>query len=304
MEDLQAAEGFARIALLDDAVDALVASEDLKRRYLDQTNAVLRLYKAVLPDKSARAFVREVSPLQVIAEKIRALTPPADISGVMERVEDLLDRSIATEGYVLPEPSDEDQLIDLSSIDFEALAKRFGGRTHTVNEVLKGAVANKLARMVCENRARMDFLERFQQLIDEYNSGSMNAEEFFRQLVEFAEGLNEEDKRAVSEQLNEEELALFDILTRPRIEMTSADRERVKAAARALLTTLKSEKLVLDWRKRQQSRADVKVTIEKVLDDMLPPAYTSEVFEEKTSAVFQHVYEAYYGAGQSIYAAG
>ena len=63
------------------------------------------------------------------------------------------------------------------------------------------------------------------------------------------------------------------------------------------------EKLVLDWRKRQRSRAEVRVTIEKMLDRGLPETYTRELFQEKTEAVFQHVYESYYGAGRGIYAA-
>ena len=66
---IQAAEGFSRVGLLDDAVEALVASEEIKLRYLDLTNTVLRLYKAVLPDPAAREFAAEVSPLQVIADK-------------------------------------------------------------------------------------------------------------------------------------------------------------------------------------------------------------------------------------------
>ena len=60
---------------------------------------------------------------------------------------------------------------------------------------------------------------------------------------------------------------------------------------------------MLDWRKRQQARAEVRVTIEKLLDHGLPRAYTPELFEQKTAAVFQHVYDAYYGAGRSVYAA-
>ena len=44
------------------------------------------------------------------------------------------------------------------------------------------------------------------------------------------------------------------------------------------------------------------MTIEKVLDEGLPRAYTPELFEEKATAVFQHVYDAYYGAGNSVYA--
>ena len=60
---------------------------------------------------------------------------------------------------------------------------------------------------------------------------------------------------------------------------------------------------MLDWRKRQQSRAAVKVTIEKVLDQGLPAAFAPELFKAKTEAVFQHVYDCYYGDGRSVYTA-
>jgi type I restriction enzyme R subunit len=304
---IKSTEGFTRIGLLDDAVEALVTSEEIKRRYLDLANTVQRLYKAVLPDPTARDFAAEVMPVQVIADKIRALTPPADISLIMNQVEDLLDHSIATEGYIIREPSapyDDEHWIDLSNIDFEKLTEKFKtSRKRTVNEKLKGTVAQKLMAMVRLNRTRMDYLERFQAMIDAYNAGSINAEEFFQQLVDFAQSLNEEEQRGVGEQLNEEELALFDLLTKPQVEMSKTDREKVKITARALLSTLKESKLVLDWRKRQQTRADVRVTIEKLLDQGLPRVYTPELFEQKTTAVFQHVYDAYYGAGRSIYAA-
>jgi type I restriction enzyme R subunit len=305
LEAVQAADGFDRVGLLDDAVEALVTSEGIKRRYLDLANAVQRLYKAVLPDPSAREFAVEVTPIQIIARKIRALTPPADISQVMQQVEGLLDQSIAAEGYIIqeaPPAFGDGRSIDLIRIDFEALAEKFAsGRRRTFNEELKGTVAQKLMAMVRLNRTRMDYLERFQTMIDEYNAGSLNAEEFFQQLVVFAKSLNEEERRGVGEQLNEEELALFDLLTKPQIEMSNADRDKVKATARELLATLKAGKLVIDWRKRQQARAEVRVTIEKMLDQGLPRAYTPELFEQKATAVFQHVYDAYYGAGRSVY---
>ena len=302
---IKAATGFERIALIDDAVEALAAPDNIKRRYLDLANAVYRLYKAVLPDTAARELVADVTPLIVLAGKIRDLTPPADIALVMQQVEELLDISIAAEGYVIRDAahSDGGNVINLSDINFEALAEKFKtGRKRTENEKLKGAVARKLMTLVRQNRTRMDYLEKFKKMIDAYNAGSLNAEEFFRQLVVFAQDLNEEDQRHVREQLDIEELALFDILTKPAIAMTDAERDKVKATARALLDTLKAGKLVLDWRKRQQARAEVRVTIETLLDDGLPRAYTPELFDAKTEAVFQHVYDAYYGAGQSVYA--
>ena len=298
-----------RIKLLDDAVEALLASEDTKRHFLNLASQVKRLYKAILPEPTAQEFVDEARPTQIIAEKIRALIPPADISDVMKSMEDLLDHSIATEGYVIGEGGGDDadyrdgRPLDLSSIDFEKLAQRFKtGRRHTLNERFKGLVEQKLKEMVRFNRTRMDYMEKYQAMINAYNAGSLNAEELFQQLSAFANSLNKEEQRKVSEQLSEEELAIFDLLTKPNIEMSDADKNKVKATSRDLLSKLKAEKLVLDWRKRQQTRAAVLITIRDLLAENLPPAFTP-VFEQKTSAVYRHVYDAYYGRGQSIYAA-
>jgi len=51
----------------------------------------------------------------------------------------------------------------------------------------------------------------------------------------------------------------------------------------------------------QQSRADVQVTIETVLDKELPRTYNPDIFKEKCDNVYQHIYDSYYGAGRSVY---
>ena len=302
---IEAAEGFERIGRLDDAVEALVGTDGLKRRFLDLANNVQRLYKAVLPDPAARAAQAECSLIRVLADKIRALSPPVDITDVMQQVEDLLDSSIDAEGYVIRETSEAfgmDHLVDLSGIDFEALKAKFErGRRHTEVERIKGAIGRQLQKMVRLNRSRMDYLERFQRMIDDYNAGSLNVEEFFRRLMEFAQNLNQEEQRAVGEQLTEEELAVFDLLTKPEMDLTAKERTQVKKTAHELLETLKREKLVIDWRKRQQARAEVRVTIETLLDRGLPEAYTPEIYQKKSDAVFQHVYDCYFGADKSVY---
>nr|WP_199306776.1 DEAD/DEAH box helicase family protein [Anabaena sphaerica] len=76
--------------------------------------------------------------------------------------------------------------------------------------------------------------------------------------------------------------------------------DKVKQVARELLEILKREKLVLDWRKRQQTRAGVEVTIKDILDK-LPPSYSIEVYEKKCLEVYQHIYENYSERGISIY---
>jgi type I restriction enzyme R subunit len=150
------------------------------------------------------------------------------------------------------------------------------------------------------NKSRMNYLDKFQQMIDEYNAGSRNVEIFFADLIEFAQELNLEDKRAIAEKMTEEELAIFDFLTKPDITLSEKEKLEIKKVAKELLSTLKQEKLVLDWRRRQQTKAAVKVAIEEALDQ-LPESYSTDVYQRKCQEVYQHVYESYSEAGRSIY---
>jgi type I restriction enzyme, R subunit len=109
-----------------------------------------------------------------------------------------------------------------------------------------------------------------------------------------------EDKRAISKKFTEEELAIFDFLTKPDINLTEKEKHEIKKVAKELLLTLKQEKLVGDWRRRQQTKAAVKVAIEEALDQ-LPDSYSTEAYHRKCQEVYQHVYECYSEAGRSIY---
>lgn len=67
--------------------------------------------------------------------------------------------------------------------------------------------------------------------------------------------LTEEEQRGIAEGLTEEELAVFDLLTRPTPKLTKAQEAAVKRAAKDLLGRLKDEKLVLDWRQGHSTRS-------------------------------------------------
>jgi len=308
IEVIQEASGFEKVALLDDARDHLVRDDDTKAEFLSHASYVNRLFKAVLPDKEASQYATDASTFGVLAKKIRALEPEPDIEGVMGDIEEILDDSIATEGYVIDVPTgseDDDRFVDLGKIDFEKLQETFGNHKSAASQRARSIIRRRVNGLVEKNRTRMDYLERFEDLISDYNAGSLNQEEFLRQLQEFSARLDDEEERHVREGLSEEELAIFDLLTKPDMELTRDERDQVKQASRDLISRLKEEKLKIDWRKHQQTRADVQVTIERTLDNELPiDPYDQEVFMEKCNAVFQHISESYAGPDENVYAAG
>lgn len=297
------AQGFEKVAKLDDAVEQLIANEETKNSFLSQARIVSRVYRAILPDPDANELAPDAVLISVIAQKIKALAPPVDISEVMQQVEELLDRSLAPVPYIIKEDDDQ-PLHDLSQIDFEKLKEKFNqGRKRTEAEKLRALLSMKLETMLTENPTRKDFMEKFQKLIDAYNSGSLNIEVFFKELVDLTADLQVEDQRAIRENLSEEELALFDILTKPVPELAEKERAQVKKVCKELLETLKAEKLVLDWRKKDRARSDVRRTLEIVFDRGLPESYDEGIYNEKCEMAFHHIFTSYYGAGESVYSA-
>jgi len=296
-----AAGSLERLQRIEDALNALISPDPVRRDFLGHERLVATLYRAVKPDPAALAFAGRVACIGTIADAIRAkLNPnPADISGVMGDINALLDESIT--GMSIREQGPP--ALDLSKIDFEALAKRFreSKRKNTDLEVLKAAIRAQLEKLIELNHTRADFVEKFEALIESYNAGSRSIEELFEELVKLSRNLSEEQQRHVRENMTEEELVIFDILTRPAPELTTDERAEVKKIARELLNRLK-QLLVLNWRQKAAARSQLKLAIEDALDSGLPRAYTPDLYRQKCSAVFEHVYESYPERNAGVYA--
>ncbi|MCX6914803.1 MAG: DUF3387 domain-containing protein, partial [Verrucomicrobia bacterium] len=291
-----------RLQRMDEAVNALISPDPLRREFFGHERLVGTLYGAVKPDPTALEFAGRVACVAAIADAIRAkLNPnPADISGVLGGINQLLDASITGVGMsAKPAP-----VMDLSKIDFEALRRRLKESKHknTDLEVLKAAIRAQLEKLIRLNKTRTDFQEQFEELVESYNAGSRNIEVLFEELAKFSRNLSEEQQRHVRENMTEEELVIFDILIRPAPDLSADERSEVKKVAKLLLERIKAL-LVLDWRKRQSSRAGVEDAIKGLLDAGLPRVYSPELYQKKCSAVFEHVYESYADQGDNIYVA-
>jgi type I restriction enzyme R subunit len=291
-----------RLQRMDDAVNALISPDPLRREFLGYERIVSTLYGAVKPDPVALEFAGRAACLAAIADAIRTkLNPnPADITEVMGDIGKLLDASITG----VDMPAKPAPVMDLSKIDFKALRSRFKESKHknTDLEVLKAAIRAQLEKLISLNKTRADFAEKFEELIESYNQGSQSIEGLFEELLKLSRNLNQEQERHVRENMTEEELVIFDILTRPAPELSADERAEVKKVARELLNKMKLL-LVLNWRQKSTARSQLKLTIEDVLDTGLPRTYTPELYRQKCSALFEHVYECYPERDTGIYAA-
>jgi type I restriction enzyme R subunit len=188
-----AAGGMERIEAIDGAVNALISPDGLRNDFLGRQRLVQMLYTALKPDRAAVEFSGINALLVLLASSIRErLNPdgPPDISGVMADITQLLDASItgvAIQQRGLPP-------MDLSQIDFQALAEKFkqSKRKNIDLETLKAQIAARLNQLVQLNPTRTDFLVKFEELIANYNAGSLNVEQLFKALLELSQNLSSE----------------------------------------------------------------------------------------------------------------
>ena len=300
IDELLKAADTEKIRLVDVFTNRILQDEQTKKSYLDFASDAYQFYKAVLPEPKAEDYYQEVTAFKVIASRIKeVIEEEADVSQVKKDLEDLLDRSIKTGEFVIKAP----KLKDLSQIDFEALRKFFDDteNKNIAAENLSTELEEKIKEMTRKNKLRKRFLDRLNLLINEYNSGSRDLDSFFEELVVLAKELSEEDTRAIKENLTEGELAIFDLLIKKNLNPDEI--EKVKKVAHELLIKLKNEKFVLDWKRKEETRADVKITIRDMLYDNLPePAYSEQDCEYRTQKVYFHVYDNYVDAKVNVYA--
>ena len=133
--------------------------------------------------------------------------------------------------------------------------------------------------------------------VERYNreKDRVTIEQTFEALLDLVRVLDREESRALREGLDEESLAIFDLLKKP--DLGASDLRKIKKVAVGLLDTLKAGKLRGDqWRDKEATRGAVHVTIRDFLwsdETGLPDgAYSDEEVEARSDDVFRHVFRA------------
>jgi len=305
LEELIKADGLYKLAAMEKAVNAVYTTDETKRKFQVLAREVFKKYKALQPDKVLNEYAPRKNAIDVIYTAIEDNIESADVSEIMKKIQDVIDESIST---VAAEPTqDSGKVIDLSGLNFELLEQYFlkTANKNTAVQSLKDKIEHKLKVMVERNPLRVDYYQRYQEIIDEYNRGkdSVTIEETFKKLIEFVNSLTEEEIDTKREGLSEEQKAIFDILRKQNL--SENEKKRIKEIAIELLEELKKEKLKVDqWAFKSVTSAAVFTMVSKTLFNSLPyPSYQTEEVELKTNLVFEHLKHQYYGGGMSVYGA-
>jgi len=300
LSDLMNAKPMEKLAKINQATDAVCLNETTRAKFEIMARDVFRKYKALYPEEQIKPFIKQFNAIEAIYDQLNQKVKTADIIEIMLQLQTVVNESVFINEVSEPEP----EYIDLSNLDFDKLKAAFAkvNRKNTMVFDLQQAIEKKLKQMVKENPLRLEFYEKYKEIIEEYNNGKdINAtKKAFDDLSEFLKTLSVEDSRAIREGLDEETLAIFDLLKKENLKDKEID--EVKKVAKQTLDSLKAEKLKIErWRESTQLRAQVKTTIYDTLLWLPQEPYSEDEVNEKTNVIYQHIFTNYPGGGQSVY---
>lgn len=295
---ISASDNLQRLAAIQAGVNAVYTNDETKNKFGVMAREVFKRYKALMPKPEINDFKGRRDAINAVYAVMQETTKTADISAVMSRIQKIVDESITNLDIALEPTEDYGVKVDLSTLDFEKIEKEFlkPNNKNTTVQSLKEIVEGKLNSMLDQNPLRIDYYEKYQKIIEEYNRGkdAVAIEEIFQKLKELVGELTEEEARSTREGLAEEELAIFDLL---RLGKQLKDKERhdVKDIAKTLTQKLLEKELKIDhWADKSQTSAAVRKAINDYLYTKLPyPTYEDQDILLKTDLVFDYLVGRY-----------
>lgn len=286
---------FEQLSLIQEAVNAICESLEVRKTYLTYAGELSRLMKYVDRDDIDSATSAYKDAIIAIYDALQKKRKHADNADLMVEINQIVNE------YLFVEPNQEDIIsskqFDISKIDFELLMREFSKKKkqNLVLKDLQELIQIRLNGMLLANLNRIDYMQRYQEIIDAYNSEQdrANIEKTFMDLMNLANSMNLEQQRYVREGFScDEELSLFDMLFRDNL--SKSDIKAIKGLAVKLLIKIKAKIAEFDhWTDKQETKAVIDNLIRDTLWRELPESFDEINISEYRQRIYEYFYTKY-----------
>ena len=295
LEDLIKAENFDKLSLLRTAANAMCETAEIRKTFCTYASELLKMWKYLDREDITSLMKKSKDGIEAIYKELQKKRKHADITDLSVVI-----NGIVNDHLEIDPESDlaaESKRFDISKIDFDLLRREFA-KSREKNLVLKDlqdVLQERIARMIAENPSRINFYEKYQEIIHDYNQEQDRAtiEKTFDELMKLSQQLSEEEKRYIREGFdNDEQLSMFDVLTKDNL--SKEDIKKLKTVAKDLLKVIKEQLETMDHPfDKQETKAALIITIRDVLWQELPESYSDEAINFCRDAVYRYVSKRY-----------
>ncbi len=295
LDEVLFADGFNKLGLIRKGADAMCTTMEIKKRFEIQARELFRMYKYIEKNEVDEVVHRYKNAISEIYDQLQEKRKHSDNSALMAQINGIVSEYIRVDKNAGEE---DNKKFDISNIDFDRLRREFE-KANNKNLLLKDLqqlVEQRLANMLKQNPSRIDYYERYQKIVEEYNLDNKKDEIaiIFENLMKLVSELDDEQKRYIKEGFNnDEELTMYDMLCEGK-SLSKEDIKKVKKLAQEMLEKIKGRIHELDhWRDKEETQSMVSVLIRDILWAELPESYDDKAIANYRQRIFEYVYEAY-----------
>ncbi len=285
-----------QLELLRKAYNRILEKDEWKNRFKVLSNLMISLYDASKPEIFERGWHNEkFSPICYINGLFNNRVDDEKLENARARMATTLDQSVSSADKVSDDVDyvmHQGKVIDLSKIEVEDIRKELIASPYKALEIddLRAFIEKVLEQLIDKNCTRVSFSQRYKNIIDQYNAGGSENEDYYEKLLQLIEDMKAEQSRSTDLGLEEEELEIYDLLIQGR-KLTKSETQKVILAAKNLyqkLIAAKEKLMVVDWYKDEQPREKVLMLIQMSLNTDLPESYDRVAFVDKTKLLLNH----------------
>lgn len=290
------ADGFKKLSFIQDAANIVCNSEEDKRMFNTYAAEVHRLMKYINRDDIDKNLRKQYEAILAIYSEIKKTRKSVDNTDLMIEINKIISNYVEIE-HIPYINKEETKRLDISAINFDFLRREFAKnkRKNLILRDLEELIQQKLGSMLHNNPDRINYYERYKQIISDYNSEQDRAtiEKTFMGLLALANQMSDEEQRYVREGFSsDEELSLYDMLFRE--DLNKNEIKKLKEVATTLLSQIKAKISECDhWTDKQETKATIDNLIRDILWNGLPECYDDLSISLYRKQIYEYVYTRY-----------
>ena len=299
LQQLIDAEAFEKLELLKQAANAMCETAEVRKSFCTFATTLLKLWKYLDREDMTPEMKPKKDAIEAIWKELQKKRKHSDITDLSVAINDIVNEHLEVDTDSTTTAVAEGRRFDISSIDFQLLQREFA-KSREKNLILRDIqelLKERIARMLAANPSRINFYERYQEIIKAYNLEQNRAaiEKTFEDLIDLTSSLTEEELRYVREGFkSDEELALYELLVKDNL--TKTEIKKLKLVATELLEKIKSELKGMDHPfDKPATKAAIIVTIRDTLWQELPESYPETSIGFYRDQVYNFVSQRYNG---------
>jgi len=258
-----------RMTGIAQAMEFILGLEDGKKRYLQAVTVLSKAFALAIPHENALAIRDEVGLFQ----EIRASLVKATVSDSEKSPEEMETaiRQLVSRAVSSTEVVDIFAAAGLDKPDISILSDKFLAEVQQLpqrnlalellKKLLNDEIKTRMRKNVVQGRS---FAEMLEEAIKKYQNRAIGAAEVIQELIKLAKEMREAQKRGANLGLNDDEIAFYDALEVNESAVQLLGDDTLKLIAQELVNSVRRS-LTVDWTKRENARAQIRVMVKRIL---------------------------------------